>query len=512
MKFSCDSCNAQYMIADEKVGDRGVKVKCKKCANVIIVKPLAAATADPSKEEAPSEASPPEAGKQQGGGLDSLFGGGANSWDDFGEGAESAAAPTAQAPAFSTPAGEKEWYVAIDESQVGPIDVREIEERWDAQELSEDSLAWKAGMNDWLPVAEIAELAYLVTERPQQRGQGSGVASDSSTGAVAGGGISTGSSLGPVAFGGGGDTGEAVSWKPSAASALSSLVQEELTAQESEAASAAASEKPPAGVPDLGVPGFAAGDLFGAGGGAGPAGANLGAPQAPMPDVGNAWSVPDSRKRADRDGGLKAIHVVLGGVIVAVLVIGAVAGLVLWQGRPALAPPEAPQQAAQQTAKAPPPPAPHATAATEAAPGEPEAEKASEEPATQKTTRRTTRPPKASKPKPKPRVAAAEPPAKASLTKDDIVSTVKQNAAKVAPCLKTARSRNEIVPGSYKFVIDWTIRPNGSVTNARLTGPSNVLGTSLKGCFEGVIRAWRFPASQNGAPITNFPFGPITVR
>ena len=31
MKFSCDQCSAQYMIADEKVGDRGVKVKCKKC-------------------------------------------------------------------------------------------------------------------------------------------------------------------------------------------------------------------------------------------------------------------------------------------------------------------------------------------------------------------------------------------------------------------------------------------------------------------------------------------------
>ena len=30
MKFECDSCHAQYMIADEKVGKRGVKVKCKR--------------------------------------------------------------------------------------------------------------------------------------------------------------------------------------------------------------------------------------------------------------------------------------------------------------------------------------------------------------------------------------------------------------------------------------------------------------------------------------------------
>lgn len=39
MKFSCDACGAQYMIADEKIGPRGVKVRCKKCANVIILRP-----------------------------------------------------------------------------------------------------------------------------------------------------------------------------------------------------------------------------------------------------------------------------------------------------------------------------------------------------------------------------------------------------------------------------------------------------------------------------------------
>ncbi|MEZ4272664.1 MAG: zinc-ribbon domain-containing protein [Myxococcota bacterium] len=47
MKFSCDQCSAQYMIADEKVGERGVKVKCKKCQNVIIVRPAAASQPAP---------------------------------------------------------------------------------------------------------------------------------------------------------------------------------------------------------------------------------------------------------------------------------------------------------------------------------------------------------------------------------------------------------------------------------------------------------------------------------
>jgi predicted Zn finger-like uncharacterized protein len=39
MKFTCDSCGAQYLIADEKIGPRGVKVRCKKCSHVIILRP-----------------------------------------------------------------------------------------------------------------------------------------------------------------------------------------------------------------------------------------------------------------------------------------------------------------------------------------------------------------------------------------------------------------------------------------------------------------------------------------
>lgn len=50
MKFECDSCHAQYMIADEKVGKRGVKVKCKKCQHVIIVRPAKNADKAAAKE------------------------------------------------------------------------------------------------------------------------------------------------------------------------------------------------------------------------------------------------------------------------------------------------------------------------------------------------------------------------------------------------------------------------------------------------------------------------------
>src|SRR4051812_18196548 len=38
MRFVCESCRAQYMINDEKVGPKGVKVRCRKCGYVILVK------------------------------------------------------------------------------------------------------------------------------------------------------------------------------------------------------------------------------------------------------------------------------------------------------------------------------------------------------------------------------------------------------------------------------------------------------------------------------------------
>ena len=37
--YTCESCGAQYMISDEKVGPGGVKVRCKKCGDVIRVRP-----------------------------------------------------------------------------------------------------------------------------------------------------------------------------------------------------------------------------------------------------------------------------------------------------------------------------------------------------------------------------------------------------------------------------------------------------------------------------------------
>ncbi len=58
MKFTCDRCNAQYMISDEKVGPNGVKVRCKKCSAIVVVKRPPSAEAAAAQAPAPALASP----------------------------------------------------------------------------------------------------------------------------------------------------------------------------------------------------------------------------------------------------------------------------------------------------------------------------------------------------------------------------------------------------------------------------------------------------------------------
>lgn len=507
MKFFCDQCNAQYMIADEKVGPKGVKVKCKKCSHLITVKPLIQDDAtvidrrpDPEKEVVPA-ARKSETGEISGA-FDTLFSGN----DEKASGAwGTPSAPTMQAPSAG---GEKEWYVAIDDAQVGPIDMAEMTQRWDAREVTEDSLAWKGGMPDWVPIADIPDLAHLIKDRPQKK---SGTASTA--------GAAAGTTAGNAAAA---KSAASIEWKPSAASALSSLVQEELIAAKAPKEDA----KRPEGVPDLGA-GYASKDLFGGNVGAGTQPEGFGAHS----DAN--WSVPAGRPARDSEGGVKAVHIFGGiGAVVVLGMLGLMFMMLMKQNQPAPAAPVAmntpqpqPQHPAgtqpgtQPSAPAPAPPqaTPQPANPAPANQGKDEEEDDEKHPGRGKGKHKKMeraggggREPAGPAPAPAPPPPSAAP-AKASLSKDDIWGVVRSNAARVGPCLKNARAKGEIPPNSYTFILNWTIRPDGGVQGAQLTGPPQVLGSSLPGCFASVLSNWHFPASVSGAPIKNFPFGPVNV-
>lgn len=520
MKFLCDQCNAQYMIADEKVGPRGVKVKCKKCAHVIVVKapealvPAMTSGGDETRIHDGTAIQAALAAERSKTSAEPIATPQAASVNDADEQARQQAAPASAQPeaAATTKVATKEWFVAIGDAQLGPLDVAEVHSRWDAGDLHEDSLTWRAGMPDWIALSEIPEFTDWTTQRPR--------AAPEKAEAVA----KKGEGLGLAPASG-------VAWKPSAASALSSLMQEELLA--------AAAPKPapvpdrPVGMPDLGnVAKLGAGDLFGANASA-PSTAQSSSREEPA-GGGAAWSVPAPRKSTPSP----AVWALVGGSVLSAVGLGvfvmrnkATDAPVVAQSAPAAAPtppsggapPSSPAAPAQVMTSTPQPQsqlatpaaaAPAAPAAVAPAPraatAAPDAEAAAHAPASHAKKPHEAHAPRAASPA---ATAAPGPSAavKASLGKEDIWGVVRQSASKVAPCIKNARSRNEIPAGKYTFVLDWTIRPDGAVVDAHLKGPPEVLSTSLAACFASAMVTWRFPASQAGAPIANFPFGPVNV-
>ncbi|GEJ55928.1 GYF domain-containing protein [Anaeromyxobacter diazotrophicus] len=228
MKFACDSCGSQYMISDEKVGPNGVKVRCKKCGNVVAVKRPPASAPEVSPAPSPERA----AGAPEGG-LESELG---HAFDSaFGTGGPAG-------PAASPPADlGDDWYVAVDDNQVGPLPAEGVKTRWESGEVGPDTLAWRPGMADWVPISTIAEMAQYLAPVPRggkpaarpvaSAGLAPAAAAREERPAPAPAAPSAAPAA-PAAHANGHVQGAQGAWKPSAASALAALASEEMASLE----------------------------------------------------------------------------------------------------------------------------------------------------------------------------------------------------------------------------------------------------------------------------------------
>ncbi|MBK9518007.1 MAG: zinc-ribbon domain-containing protein [Anaeromyxobacter sp.] len=359
MKFTCDSCGSAYMIPDDKVGPAGVKVRCKKCGNVVTVRRAEA----PPVVAPPPVAPPPEVEGSPGPGLD----------DELGAAFDHAFGDPAPAPAPQPPAAEPapapappvtaatEWFVGIGDAQVGPLPVAEVKRRWEAGELGPDSLVWRAGMADWAPLTGVPELAAAVSPLPQPEPErlptlppvvAPVVAAAPVAPRVASAAHQPARALTPPAGVPAAPAPE-VEWKPAGASALASLASEELAARD--AATAPAAPRP--------SPGRSLVDELPDTGGVDPTGL------LPLPIKG--MEVTDERavRRTSVARGAEAMRqqrsgrtALLAGVGLAVVVAGA--GATWWftagggAPQPPPAPPPAPPAVVQVQPPAPPIPAP----------------------------------------------------------------------------------------------------------------------------------------------------------
>lgn len=310
MRFVCESCRAQYMINDEKVGPKGVKVRCRKCGYVILVKradaakaggpiamsndpddalatqvmqtPLAAAEATLSNEETAAgeemtnPGTAPSPGEASSGPKDSFFGAdedeigavfdqvlktGNHSAHKADEGSPDDRQSTRvidadtvrklaeesngkdRAPEKAEEIPTTDWYVAINEKQTGPLTLEKVKEHWDRGEISPDSLCWRAGYDDWIPVSDVKMLNSVLAPKPPKPIVVGPAATITQSGPAvmnvpvqsafsAGGMVQTVQSQMQVPMSAGGmGPEETNSWKPSAASSLGSLLKDEMDAQ-----------------------------------------------------------------------------------------------------------------------------------------------------------------------------------------------------------------------------------------------------------------------------------------
>jgi predicted Zn finger-like uncharacterized protein len=133
MKITCQTCQAKYTIADDKVAGKVVKIKCKKCSATIVVSGNEAALADP----------PPQAPGMV---VD----------DDEGETKIFMESPVHSS---NTGAGAEEWTVNITDDDQRTMTTQQLLNEIKSGVVTKDTFVWKDGMADWLAVSDVPELA-----------------------------------------------------------------------------------------------------------------------------------------------------------------------------------------------------------------------------------------------------------------------------------------------------------------------------------------------------------------
>src|SRR5580704_6224144 len=142
MKIVCDACQAKYSISDDKVQGKVFKIRCKKCSNIIVVRGGAnAAEAAPAPQEKDTRVY--DYGYDGGGGA-------AGGADDV------------------------VWHLVINQDQVGPMSVGEVQQRFASGEIDGETFAWREGFADWLPLAQVDVFAALITSGSTTSAHGGG--------------------------------------------------------------------------------------------------------------------------------------------------------------------------------------------------------------------------------------------------------------------------------------------------------------------------------------------------
>jgi predicted Zn finger-like uncharacterized protein len=187
VKFLCEQCKAKYQIADDKIVGRTVRMKCRKCGHLIEVRATVTETSAAGAMPPPSQAALPATGPSTGGrtGLrapppratplaasltaprtaapkpERLPSALAGAFKSTVQREEEVSAPFDMSELSP---GSNDWYVAVNGVPVGPVRIAEIRRKAAMGAVTEDSLVWQEGLDEWRALRTFPDLVEIVRE------------------------------------------------------------------------------------------------------------------------------------------------------------------------------------------------------------------------------------------------------------------------------------------------------------------------------------------------------------
>jgi predicted Zn finger-like uncharacterized protein len=200
MRFECDSCHAKYKISDEKVRGRVVRFPCRRCEYGILIDgrggdpevtvPAGAAygfdevtrksqpassfgheapTARARRTSSPVRRRPPSVPPRRPSAVSRRLSSAPAAASTALTGQHPGLAPPVPAMgasgSFSGMGEVPEWHVSINDVPIGPVRLEEMAHKIDAGAVSEYSLVWREGFDEWRPLAAVPKLMALLHER-----------------------------------------------------------------------------------------------------------------------------------------------------------------------------------------------------------------------------------------------------------------------------------------------------------------------------------------------------------
>ncbi len=168
MKFLCEQCKTKYQISDEKIAGKTVRMKCRKCGFNIEVSSEITESSVAQKLNAPQAPKAPVRSSLTTG-LSAPARPVAKPSPLSGALKDSVRDEASSALEILQVSSSGDWYAAINGVPVGPIRVGELRQKAAQGLVTEDTLVWQEGLEEWRPVRAMPELAKLVRDAQQRQ-------------------------------------------------------------------------------------------------------------------------------------------------------------------------------------------------------------------------------------------------------------------------------------------------------------------------------------------------------